>query len=519
MMGVGDIVRLNARQRGQNEALVLEDERLTYADLNSLVNKVAGALTARGVRVGDRVGSLSRNQVELVALYFATAKIGALLVPMSYWYRAEELQHVAADSGPVLMFHAPEYAGRLAEVPALAGVPAIAMDGLDRSGEWASFVATGADVEPQVELTGQSPHMVIYTSGTTGRPKGAVLAQGRTVEGAMMMDAAHRLRETDTYLNYFPPFHSGNWDNQLMFLLLGAKVVLLRQFDAGQSIDAIQDERVTVLNALATMMDRILNAPGFATCDKSSVRLIYYAAFDPGGVMRRVAEQFGFFEGRVDMMHTYGLTEGCPFVTSCPGEFLMEKWGSIGRPIPGAEVELLDDEGTPVPDGEAGELCVRLGPHFSYYLNQPEETAQALAGGWFHTGDVARRDEDGFLWLVDRKKDMIRSGGHNVFSKQVEECLLLHEDVADAAVIGVPDPVYEESVLAVVVRRGGSAEPQDDLAARLTEHVRASLAGYNVPKHVEFVHELPRNAVGKVTKHVLRDQLAGRFARSPDGPV
>jgi fatty-acyl-CoA synthase len=516
MLKVGDILRLNARQRGQNEAFVLDHERLTYAELNSLVNQVAGALRARGIGVGDRVGSLSRNQIELVALYFATAKIGALLVPMSYWYRAEELEYVVSDSGPVLMFVAPEYADRPSTVPSLAGVPTIAMDGLEPEGEWATFLATGADVEPETELTAESPHMVIYTSGTTGQPKGAVLAQGRTVEGAMMMDAAHRLRETDVYLNYFPPFHSGNWDNQLMFLLLGAKVVLLRQFDAVESIHAIQRERVTVVNALATMMDRILTAPEFATCDKSSVRLIYYAAFDPGGVMRRVAQEFGFFDGTIDMMHTYGLTEGCPFVTTCPGEFLVEKWGSIGRPIPGAEVELLDDHNVPVPDGEAGELCVRLGPHFSYYLNRPEESAEAMSGGWFHTGDVARRDEDGFLWLVDRKKDMIRSGGHNVFSKQIEECLLEHTEVADVAVIGVPDPVYEERVVAIVVRHPDAAAALDELAARLTEHVRTSLAGYNVPKQFEFVDTLPRNAVGKVTKHVLRDQFTPQLSEPMD---
>jgi fatty-acyl-CoA synthase len=386
------------------------------------------------------------------------------------------------------------------------------MDGLRADGEWGELVATGDDVEPDVEILPETPHMVIYTSGTTGRPKGAVLAQGRTVEGAMMMDAAHRLRETDVYLNYFPPFHSGNWDNQLMFLLLGAKIVLLRQFDADESVRAIGQERVTVINALATMMDRILGAEGFADCDRSSVRLIYYAAFDPGGVMRRVAEAFGFFDGRIDMMHTYGLTEGCPFVTTCPGEFLVEKWGSIGRPIPGAEVELLDDENVPVPDGEAGELCVRLGPHFSYYLNLPEATEEAMAGGWFHTGDVARRDEDGFLYLVDRKKDMIRSGGHNVFSKQIEECLLAHPDVADVAVIGAPDPVYEERVIAVVVAREGARHDESALVESLCEHVRVSMAGYNVPRRVLFVDVLPRNAVGKITKHVLREEVAPALA-------
>jgi acyl-CoA synthetase (AMP-forming)/AMP-acid ligase II len=384
------------------------------------------------------------------------------------------------------------------------------VDDTDRD-EWVAFVAAGEghDQEPATDCGDDDPHMILYTSGTTGRPKGAMLSHRRTVDDAIGMAAALQPRPDDTFMNYFPPFHVGNWDHMKLFLLVGARVVLLRQFDAGQVLGLLGKEQVTVVLGVPTMLHELLSHPDLATADTSSVRLIYYGAYDPSGIMQRVAEHFGARDGKVEMAHTFGLTEGGPFVTLCQPRDIFAHWGSVGLPVPGVEVALLDDDGNRVPPGTPGELCMK-GPRMSGYWANPEATETALAGGWLHTGDIAITDADGFYFIVDRKKDMIRSGGQNVYSKEVEDCLLTHPDVAEAAVIGLPDPVYEELVGAVVVLRAG-AVGDDAKIEELTSYVRSRLAGYNTPRAVIFADELPRNAVGKIQKHLLRAEYGSMF--------
>jgi acyl-CoA synthetase (AMP-forming)/AMP-acid ligase II len=352
--------------------------------------------------------------------------------------------------------------------------------------------------------------MILYTSGTTGRPKGAILSHGRTVQDAAAMALAMRLRQTDTFLDHFPSFHVGNWDHFKLYLLVGGRVALLREFDPDAVFDAIAAHRPTVMLGVPTMFHTLLNHPRRAAADLSCIRLLAYGAYDPSGLMHEVADAFGVTAGRAEMCHTYGLTEAGPFVSVCPNEDLADHWGSIGRPIPGVECALLDDDLNEVSVGAPGEICIR-GAHMTGYWRKPEETAAAFAGGWLHTGDMAIADAEGFMTIVDRKKDMIRSGGQNVYSKEVEDCLALHPAVTDAAVIGLPDEVYEEMVCAIVVS-APAAEPGEDLAAELIAHVRTGLAGYNAPKRVEFVDELPKNAVGKTQKHLLRAEIDGKSA-------
>jgi acyl-CoA synthetase (AMP-forming)/AMP-acid ligase II len=511
---VGDVIRLNARARPRDVGIVARDEELTWPEVEARVVAVARALTAAGVRKGDRVAVLGKNSLEYFLLYFATAKLGALLVPLNFWHRAPEHQFTMGDAGPVAFFVDPAYvevsgpavaaAGDALEVVLLPGPR-----GADFSG-WERFLARGEGTElPDVALSGEDPHMILYTSGTTGKPKGAVLSHGRTIADGFSMSGALGIRPDDVYLNYFPPFHVGNWDHMKLFLLQGAKVVLLPEFDAGDVLENIARHRATVVLGVPTMLHALLEHPSFETTDVSSIRLIYYGAYDPSGIMRRTAEAFGAYEGRVKMAHTYGLTEGGCFVTICQPEDVFERWGSIGRPLPGIEVALLDDELNEVPQGEPGEICVR-GARMSGYWHRPEATEMALEGDWLHTGDVAVSDPDGFLTIVDRKKDMIRSGGQNVYSKEIEDCLGTHPQVRETAVIGLPDPVYEERVCAVVVTVDPVADPEG-LAAELKTYVSTRLAGYNVPRSFEFVEELPKTAVGKIQKNVLREEYGSIF--------
>jgi fatty-acyl-CoA synthase len=516
---VGDIIRLNARSRPRDVAIVAQGEEITAPDLDRRINMVASALTASGVVKGDRVAVLGRNSLEYFLLYFATAKLGALLVPLNFWHRSPEHRYTVGDCTPRMLFVDPEFDEVVAAAVAAAEHPleVVALPGVHQAdGSWRAFVQRGTtDAQPDAEVDEDDPHMIVYTSGTTGRPKGAVLTHRRTMADAFSMSGALGLRPSDVFLNYFPPFHVGNWDHMKLFLLVGAKVVLLPEFDAGNVLAQIEEHGVTVILGVPTMLHALIEHPDFAGTDRASVRLIYYGAYDPSGIMERTADAFGAHEGRVQMAHTYGLTEGGCVVTVCPPEHVFAQWGSIGRALTGIEISLQDDEGAEVPVGEPGEICVR-GARMSGYWNKPQETAEALAGDWLHTGDVAVANEDGFLRIVDRKKDMIRSGGQNVYSKEVEDCLAGHPAVLEVAVVGLPDPVYEERVCAVVVVAPG-ATPGDALAEELTAYVRERLAGYNAPRTIEFLDELPKTAVGKIQKHRLREQFGSMFDAPAQG--
>ena len=507
-MNVADIIRLNSRSRPEREALVVGDLRIDFGRYQVDVERTAAALAAAGVEKGVRVAALGKNSYEYTLLYFATARIGAVLVPLNFWHRTAELAYALGDAEPSLVFAAPAQTGPLSPALAELGRPvrSIALPEAGSRAEWDGFIAAGEGSDaPAPEIDAADPHMILYTSGTTGRPKGAVLSHGRTVSDAFAMALALGLRSTDTFLDHFPSFHVGNWDHFKMYLLVGGRVVLLPEFDPEAIYDAIATHRPTVLLGVPTMFHSLLEHPRRQTADLGCVRLVCYGAYDPSGLMAEVAEVFGVGAGGAEMGHTYGLTEAGPFVSYCPPEDLAAHPNSIGRPIPGVEVALLDDALSEVPVGEAGEICVR-GPRMSGYWRKPEETAEAMAGDWLHTGDMAVRTADGFMTIVDRKKDMIRSGGQNVYSKEVEDCLALHPDVDEVAVIGLPDPVYEEQVCAVIVPRA-PAVGSDQLAADLAASVRERLAGYNTPKRVEFVAELPKNAVGKTQKHELRRML------------
>jgi fatty-acyl-CoA synthase len=505
-MLVADIVRNNARSRTGATALVAAGRRVSYGVLQDLIEETAAALAARGIGYGDRVAVLAKNSLEYVQLYFATAAIGAILVPLNFWHRSAEHAYTIGDCEPALLIAERDYEPVLAEArSARPGLPVLRIPGPEGDREqWDEFAAAATEV-PRARIEERDPHMILYTSGTTGRPKGAMLPHRRTVDDALAMAAALRVSDRDVFMNYFPPFHVGNWDHMKPFLLMGATVILLREFDAGEVLRLLPEHRVSVILGVPTMLDALITHPRFAGTDTSTVRLLYYGAYDPSGIMDRTADAFGAREGKIQMAHTYGLTEAGPFVTWCPPEDVFSRWGSIGRPMPGVDVALLDDDGNEVSRGEPGEICLR-GPRMSGYWRNSEASTAALAGDWLHTGDVAVADPDGFLTIVDRKKDMIRSGGQNVWSKEVEDCLARHPGVADVAVIGLPDAVYEEKVVAVVVPSGEAGEA---LAAELKSFVREHLAGYNTPKAVYFADEFPRTPVGKVQKHVLRHRYGG----------
>ncbi|MCE3550873.1 acyl--CoA ligase [Pseudonocardia sp. RS11V-5] len=506
---VGDIIRLHAVHRSHDPAIVFRDKILNYGELNALTNRTAAALAELGVGHGDRVVVLAKNSPEYVALYFATAKLGAILVPLSFWQRAGELARVIDEVTPALALYEDDLADLMDN--ALAGAsraPRAMAFGLRADTEAAAgrprFSTEGrSGVEPETSVSGADPHLIIFTSGTTGVPKGAMLSQRRTVDDAFACSLALAIRSDDTFLAMFPAFHVGLWDHIKLYLLVGARTILLREFHEVEALRAIEEQGTSVILSAPVMWRRIIDAAGDRRPDLSSIRLAFLGG-SADRTTHEVVELLGVREGRAELAHQYGQTEAGPFICLCDPQHVFEKWGSIGRPLPGVDVVLLDDDGNPCPDGQAGEICVR-GPMMTGYWQNPSETARALDDGLLHTGDVAVRDADGFYFIVDRKKEMIRSGGQNVYCKQVEEQIRRHPDVADVAVVGVPDELYGESVLAAVVLTP-TGKATDDTAEELKQYVRRNIAGYNVPKYVVFEEELPRNAVGRVLKHIMREQ-------------
>lgn len=495
-----DIVRVQSEQNPESIALSWEGGGLTYRDLYAEVLRAEAGLVARGVRPGDRVAVLSRNRAELVVLYFATSKAGAIFCPFNYWHRREEHEGTIAHCEPRLVFVEPELAETL---PTDVAAAAYRLDADPFGPRWREFVADGKH-RPET-ASPQSPHMLLYTSGTTGRPKGVVMSHARTISDGYLLLSLLRLRRADTFLGYFPPFHVGNWDVLKLFWMIGARVHLQRDFDERAVVDALGAQRISVLLGVPTMYLRLARALADRPADLSSLRLMWYGAFDNRGIMREAARAFRERLQDIEFVHTYGLTEGGPYLTVSLHEDIEAAWGSVGRALPGVELRLRDERGGAVPDGQAGELWFR-GPRMNGYWRDPEATASVTDGDWTTTGDIARRDDEGFYWLVDRKKDVIRTGGQNVYAKEVEEALLEHPGVHEASVCGLPDDEFEERVVAAVVPSDGT-EPSEELAGTIRADLRRRLAGYKVPKNIVFLDALPASQMGKVQKSRLRQML------------
>jgi long-chain acyl-CoA synthetase len=501
----------HALRRPDHTAVVCGTTRLGYAALAGSVQRIASGLRTLGIAPGDRVLVYLPNGVELVQTLYAAFSLGAIAVPVNTRLTARELEHVFADAGPAAaVYHA---GGRDAVRPGMgvvAGCRAIAVGGTD-AGESAfhALAATPATALPEI-APGQDDCLIMYTSGTTGAPKGAILTHANMiVQNVFMHGTEWGIGRDDRYLVVTPLAHRAGVSRLFNALGLGGTLVILDKFDPARTIDAIERERVTVTGLVPTAIRMLLPELRRAPARCATLRRIIVSTEAFPVPLKR--ELLALLPG-AEIHSVFGSTEA--LVTNLRHAEQFTHPASVGRPIPGVEVRLVDDDGRDVGEGEVGELAVRSGPPGRFatlraYFNRPEETAAAIRDGWFHTGDLARRDAEGYLYIVDRKKDMVVSGGFNVYSKEVEAVLAAHPSVAEAAVIGVPDELYGEAVAAFVEPSGPDRpDPQ-----ALIDHCRGQLAGYKKPKHVFVVDALPRNSTGKVLKNELR--AAARLDRAP----
>jgi acyl-CoA synthetase (AMP-forming)/AMP-acid ligase II len=476
---------------------------LTYAQLVARVAALAGGLRARGLREGDRVALLQHNSHAYVECYLAAIAAGLVVVPLNVRLVRDDYLHMLTDSGSRLLLTTEEFVTRVSELGEVAGLDLVRTDLGDGL---AGLAAQGTPVDAPAPAVGRDPASLMYTSGTTGSPKAVVLSQDAWRSVADRAVDVLGMGEDEVTLHVAPLTHGAGF-LLLPTLGLGGHNLLCRSFDAARTLEIFVEHGVTGLFVVPSMIRMLLDARPAGWSVPASLRRLYYAGspIDPE-TMREAVETF---EGR--LVQSFAQMESPMFFTlldqddhcrivADPAAPLVR---SAGRVLPGVEVRIVDDGDEDLPAGEPGEILARAPQTMSGYWNRPEDTARTLAGGWLHTGDIGHLDGDGYLYIVDRKKDMIVTGGSNVYAREIEEVLAELPAVKEAAVIGLPHRVWGEAVTAVLVPAGADRDGD-----AVIEACRSRLAGYRVPKEVLWVDELPRNAYGKVLKRRLREQFA-----------
>ena len=509
-MLLGDIITFSARKHPDKVALYYEDTVVTFAELLSRLRRLANALLTIA-SPGDRVAVLSENRSEYIDLYYGVSAAGMGLTFLNYRLNPKEIVKIINDAGARVLIIETKYLevvdSIIESTPTVEKVIVMG-GGSDVHLDYDDFTLSASDVEPDVEVVEDDLAWLIYTSGTTGMPKGAMLSHRNLVMAVLNSAIGWQQQEGEIVTLFpWPLCHVSGYVIPL-YHLLGSPIVLMRAYDPESFLAHIERYRVTNATAAPTMMNMLLDHPKFDAYDLSSVgRFGYGAAPMPVEVLRKAMERFpgaAFVTG-------FGMTElaGNVMYLSSDAHRQALKGDatvlqSVGQQMTLACVRVVDDDMNDVAVGGVGELVVLGDQVTTGYWGNPEATADAFAGGWFHSGDLAKWDAEGNLYIVDRKKDMIITGGENVYSREVEDILYQHPAVAEAAIVGVPDETWGENVVAVVQRRSG----QEVTEEAIISFCKDNLAGYKKPKQVVFVDELPRNAAGKILKRELRDQLA-----------
>jgi acyl-CoA synthetase (AMP-forming)/AMP-acid ligase II len=506
---MGELLARNAHFHPEREALVCGDTRHGYRSLYAAALRLADGLHRLGLKRQDRVAILSMNKARYMELLAAGDVAGYIVVAVNFRLAAPEIEWLLQDSSPrVLVFEA-QYADVVAslrdKLPGIEATVCIDDDATPTwAWSWASVLDSGTADGPPFRSQPHDYGALVYTSGTTGRPKGALRSQWRwvaTAEGG----AANSEFDSDTrVLLTTPAFHVGVIGYAAQAYWRAAAVVLHRGFDPAQVLQAIERERITFTFVVSAMLQALLDAPESQRCDLSSLRNVVTAAAPvPVPLLRRAIERIGpVFSVQYGATETAGTVMFRRDVKPHGSERDIRRLASVGHMGPRGRLKIVDDAGNECPVGVAGEVCTFTDERFDGYWNNTAATIETLRDGWYHTGDVGLLDEDGYLFLVDRKKDMILSGGENVYSREVENAVLVHAAVQDCAAIGVPDEKWGEVVRAVVVCKPGRTVGADELIA----HCKTLIAGYKCPKQVEMVADLPRVSSGKVDKVALRQR-------------
>jgi len=506
-----DIIYRNALLYPDQEAFVYGDARITYSEFNTRINKLIHALHKMGVKKGDVIGILSWSCLQFAEYYGISMKGGFIASPFNPRLQANELEYIINYSEANTLFVGPE----------LFEMASSIRDKLPKIKNFISLESAGPDMiahedllksypgdEPDVQIDEDDPICIIYTSGTTGMPRGALYTQKRFIEDAKTLVIDMGLQPGHKRVQITPLFHIAGNTHFRSSLYTGGCNIIVKFFDAETTLKIIQEEKATHMDFVPTHLVAMLNLPNLKDYDISSIKCLWYGASPmPQEVLKRGMKLFGpiFAQG-------YGQSESGPAITHLDkddhnvldrSEKEQKKLASAGRPDIGVQVRIVNDKGGDVRPGEVGEIIVRSKLVMVEYWHKPEDTKANLVKDWLHTGDLGYYDEEGYIYIVDRKKDMIITGGENVYPREVEEVLYQHPAVMEAAVIGIPDDYWVEKVHAVVTTRKGEKATAEELIA----FCKKRLAGYKTPKSVEFIDALPKNPSGKILKRELRDKF------------
>lgn len=511
---------LSTAMWGDRPCLAYEDDMLTYTQAHVQAASVAAWLWERGIRPGDRIAIAMRNFPEWMVIYWACTSIGVAVAGLNAWWTAEEMDHALNDAQPRVLFVDDERLARFRECPGHGEIALVGVRMADYPSDvvpYAVVIAHGGAM-PEVTVDPDSDACIFYTSGTTGLPKGAQLTHRGCIANLMNMlystvsQALAVERATGEAPPADPPppisllttplFHvTANNCGAYLTCAAGGLVVLMYKWDAGAALKLIERYRVTTLSGVPVMGREIINHPDFATTDTSSLTgLSGGGAQVPPDLVLKIEASIKTARPTTG----YGMTETCGIITSVSGDFFVDRPDSAGPYMPSFEVKVVDDDGAELPQGEAGELWVKGAPVIKGYLNRPDDTAQTITDGWLHTGDVARIDADKFVYIVDRKKDLVIRGGENISCTEVEACIYRLPGVAECCVFGVADQRLGEEIGVAIVMKPGEASTPEAVAA----HCAAHMSKHKVPRYVWFMDQpLPRNASGKFLRRELRDTL------------
>nr|WP_221220870.1 fatty acid--CoA ligase [Phenylobacterium haematophilum] len=514
---MADAPRFHARERPDAVALTFEGRETTYAQFDAASNQAAQALLAEGLKKGDRIAYLGKNSDHYFELLFGAAKIGVIMAPIGWRLAPPEVAYIAGDAQARMLFVGPEALDTARKVAAeLPDMKVVAME--PGAGEWPTYEAwrdAQAPRDPAIQIDERDVAVQLYTSGTTGRPKGAMLSHLNILGGRRRAQespmAWNQWDPEDISLVAMPVGHIGGTGWGIVGLVNGAKGVVAREFDPFKVLDYIEHDRISKMFMVPAALQIVVRQPRAREVDYSRLKYILYGASPiPLDLLRECMEVFG-----CGFVQQYGMTETCGTIVYLPPEDHdpagNARMRAAGLPMPGVEIKVVDETGASLPPNTVGEVAVRSVSNMAGYWRLPEATAATVAAdGWLRTGDAGYLDEDGYLFIHDRVKDMIISGAENIYPAEVESAVYGHPDVAEVAVIGVPDDKWGESVKAIVAPKPGTSPDPEDIIA----FARTRIAGFKVPKSVDFIEALPRNASGKILRRELREPYwAGRTRR------
>lgn len=502
---VGELIRRGSHNTPNQIAFVYENERITYQQLERRTLQIAAWLQEKGIEIGDKVGIISKNCLAFVEVIFAVAQSGGVSVPINFRLAPEEFAYIINNSDTKILFIEDEFQDIIQSIKhKLSNVEQIVVIGKECETimiPYETIFQRNINYRTIDNLVNDDDDcMICYTSGTTGHPKGAVLSHKNLLMSALNSVVGSNIKSGTKQLSVTPLFHIAGIGYFLISCTVNGTCVIHRDYNPVKVLETIQNEKINGLLLVPAMWNLLFQVRNIDDYDLTSMhRCSTGAAVCPVEIKERIMRYFP----NAGLFDSFGQTEMSPTTTVLLPEDSLRKTNSVGKPVLNVEIRVVDENMNDVSIGEIGEIVYRGPTAMKGYYKNPEATEEAFQGGWFHSGDLVRMDDEGFIYVMDRKKDMIISGGENIYPAEVEEALYKHEAIFEAAVIGVPDELWGESVKAYVVLKPGKILTEEEVIL----HCQKYVASYKKPKYIEFLDELPRNPSGKILKRVLREEL------------